>query len=76
VNKRQRKKEQKKQMLYAFHQVIGECWAADDPLATLQEIKTRGEQHFKELGLDVPPAGFDEIMTGCEQIIKELRTCQ
>jgi len=74
MNKRQIKKAQKKQMEEAFQVVIGECWATDDPLATLQEIKNRGEQHFKELGLDVPPPVFDEIMAGCEQIINELTT--
>lgn len=76
MKKRQMKKEQKKQMEEAFQVVIGECWGADDPLAKLTEIKTRGEQHFKELGLDVPPPVFDEIMIGCEQIIKELRINQ
>ncbi len=72
MNKRQRKKEQKKQMLLAFNDVIGECLAAEDPLATLKEIKTQGEKHFEELGLDVPPVVFNEIMAGCEQIIKEI----
>jgi hypothetical protein len=73
MNKRQIKKLQKKQMLQTFELVVGECLASDDPLATLKEIKTRGEEHCKELGLDVPTAVFDEIMTGCEQIIKEFR---
>jgi len=76
MKKRQMKKEQKKQMVQAYQSVIGACWVADDPLATLHEIKTQGEQHFKELGLDFPPEVFDEIMTRCEQIIKELRINQ
>ena len=76
MKKRQLKKEQKKQMEELFQVVIGECWVADDPLAKLTEIKNQGDQQFKELGLNVPPPVFDEIMIGCEQIIKELRINQ
>ncbi|OPY87540.1 MAG: hypothetical protein A4E72_01468 [Syntrophus sp. PtaU1.Bin208] len=72
MNKRQRKKQEKKQMLLAFNDVIGECLASEDPMVTLKEIKTQGEKHFEELGFDVPPVVFNEIMAGCEQIIKEI----
>jgi len=70
------KKEQKKQMLQAYQSVIGACWVADDPLAKLTEIKTADEQHFKELGLDVHPALFHEMITQMEPIVKELGTNQ
>lgn len=76
MNKRQLKKFQKKQMLHTFEVVVGECLASDDPLATLNDIRTRSEEHCKEMGFDVPPAAFDEIMNGCERIIKELRINQ
>jgi len=76
MKKRQMKKEQKKLMLQAFQAIFETCWAADDPLAALQEIKVQGEQYFNELGLDVPPEVFNETMTRCEQIIKELRINQ
>jgi len=76
MKKRQMKKEQKKQMVQAYQSVIGACWVADDPLATLHEIKTQGEEHFKELGLDVPPAIFCEIMTQLEPVVEELGSKQ
>ena len=76
MKKRQMKKEQNKQMEQAFQVIMGECWVADDPLAKLTEIKTRGEQYCKELGLNVPPPLFDELVMGCEQMIKELRINQ
>lgn len=63
-------------MLHTFEMVVGECLASDNPLATLKDIRTQGEEHCKELGLDIPPAVFDEIMDGCERIIRELRIDQ
>jgi hypothetical protein len=76
MKKRQMKKEQKKILLQAFHAVLETCLVADDPLAKLTEIKTAGEQHFKELGLDVHPALFHEMITQMEPIVKELGTNQ
>jgi len=72
MNKRQMKKAQKKILLEAFHAVLETCLVADDPMATFKEIKTQGEEHFKELGLDVPPAIFCEIMTQLEPVVQEL----
>jgi len=74
MKKRQLKKEQKKQMLQAVQAVLDTCWEADDPLAKLNEIRAQGEQHFQELGLEVPPAVFSEIMIQLEPIVKELGT--
>jgi len=76
MKKRQMKKEQKKILLQAFHAVLETCLVADDPLAKLTEIKTADEQHFKELGLDVHPALFHEMITQMEPIVKELGTNQ
>ncbi|NLE25350.1 MAG: hypothetical protein GX625_08410 [Clostridiaceae bacterium] len=73
MKKRQIKKEQKKILLQAFHAVLETCLVADDPLSKLEEIKTQGEQHFKELRLNVPPALFNEMMTQIEPIVIELR---
>jgi len=58
-------------MLQAVEEVLDTCLEADDSLATLKKIRTRGEQHFKELGVDISPAVFDEIMIQLEQIVKE-----
>ena len=66
------KKAQKKILLQTLHVVLETCLVSDDPLATFKEIKTQGEQHFKELGVDVPPAIFNEIMTQLEPVVKEL----
>jgi len=71
MNKRQLKKQQKKMLLQAVEEVLETCLEADDSLATLKKIRTRGEQHFKELGVDVSPEVFDEIMTQLEPIVKE-----
>jgi len=71
MNKRQIKKQQKIMMLQAVEEVLDTCLEAGDSLATLKKIRTRGEQHFKELGVDISPAVFDEIMTQLEQIVKE-----
>jgi len=71
MNKRQIKKQQKMMMLQAVEEVLDTCLEADDSLATLKKIRTRGEQHFKELGVDISPAVFDEIMIQLEQIVKE-----
>jgi hypothetical protein len=76
MKKRQMKKEQKKLTLLAAQEVLNTCLEADDPLATLKEIRTRGEQYFKQLGLDVPPAVFNELMTQLEPIVKKLGTNQ
>jgi len=76
MKKRQMKKEQKKILLQAFHAVLETCLVADDPLAKLTEIKTADEQHFKELGLDVPPAIFYEIITQLEPVVEELGSKQ
>jgi len=71
MNKRQIKKQQKIMMLQAVEEVLDTCLEAGDSLATLKKIRTRGEQHFKELGVDISPAVFDEIMIQLEQIVKE-----
>jgi len=71
MNKRQIKKQQKMMMLQAVEEVLDTCLEADDSLATFKKIRTRGEQHFKELGVDISPAVFDEIMIQLEQIVKE-----
>ncbi len=74
MKKRQMKKEQKKLTLLAAQEVLNACLEADDPLAALKEIKARGEQYFKQSGLDVPPVVFNELMIQLEPIIKELGT--
>jgi len=76
MNKRQMKKAQKKILIEAFHAVLETCLVSDDPLATFKDIKTQGEQHFKELGLDVPPAIFYEIITQLEPVVEELGSKQ
>ncbi len=76
MKKRHMKKEQKKLTLLAAQEVLNACLEADDPLATLKEIKTKGEQYFKQIGLDVPPAVFNELMIQLEPIVKELGTNQ
>ncbi len=72
MKKRQIKKEQKKLTLLAAQEVLNACLEADDPLATLKKIRTQGEQYFTRLGLDVPPAVFNELMNQLEPIVKEL----
>jgi len=72
MNKRQMKKKQKKEMILAFQAVLGACLASEDPMATLNKIRSEGEQYFKKMGLNTPPEGFDDCMNQCEEIIKEL----
>lgn len=74
MKKRQIKKEQKKLTLLAAQEVLNTCLESDDPLATLKEIRTRGEQYFQQLGLDVHPAVFNELMTQLEPIVEQLGT--
>ena len=76
MKKRQMKKEQKKLTLLAAQEVLNACLEADDPLAALNKIRTQGEQYFKQLELDVPPAVFNELMIQLEPIVKELGTHQ
>jgi len=72
MNKRQTKKAQKKVLTQIFSAVLETCLVSDDPLATLNEIKTQGGQNFAELGLNLPPDIFDDILTQLEPIVKEL----
>jgi hypothetical protein len=76
MKKRQMKKEQKKLTLLAAQEVLNACLDADDPLAALKDIRAKGEQYFEKLGLDVPPAVFNELMTQLEPIVKTLGTKQ
>ena len=76
MKKRQMKKEQKKLTLLAAQEVLNTCLESDDSLATLKEIRNRGEQYFQQLGLDVPPVVFNELMTQLEPIVKKLGTNQ
>jgi hypothetical protein len=74
MKKRQMKKEQKKLTLMAAQEILNACLDAADPLAALKEIRAKGEQHFQESGLDVPPEIFNELLTQLEPIIKQLGT--